>query len=166
MYDYKEIYKVVISFPPKSVRDTPPPHTHTHYFDVHWKKFTPLQSLGDVDILPVSERILLALCYSKCLYRNAFCWFKHVYMYEDYIFVSWVQFSYRHRLKPCHEIDLLWFYALLLSISPHFFVDNLLENKCLSLKGLKNSGFSLSLYLKLSITPGIGSRLNDMMLIL
>lgn len=137
MYDYKEIYKVVISFPQKSVRDPPPPHTHC--CDVPWMKFTSLQSLGDVYILPISEKILLALCYSKCLDRNAFCWFKHVYMYEYYIFDSWVQFSYRHRLKPCHEIDPLWFYALLLSISPHFFVDNLLENKCLFLKGLKNS---------------------------
>lgn len=143
----------------------PPPHTHT-LLQCALKEIYSVTKLGDVDILPVSEKILLALCYSKCLDRNAFCWFKHVYMYEYYIFVSWVQFSYRHRLKPCHEIDPLWFYALLLSISPHFFVDNLLENKCLFLKGLKNSGFSLSLYLKLSITPGIGSRLNDMMLIL
>lgn len=155
------------SVSPQKVWETPSP-THTHCCDVPWKKFTPLQSLGDVhvDILHISEKILLALCYSKCLDRNAFCWFKHVYMYEYYIFVSWVQFSYRHRLKPCHEIDLLWFYALLLSISPHFFVDNLLENKCLSLKGLKNSWFSWSLYLKLSIISEIGSRLNDMMLIL
>lgn len=78
--------------------------------------------------------------------------------------VSRGQFSYRHGLKPCHEIDLLWFHALLLSFAP-FFVDYLFQSNCLVLKGIENLWFSWSLFLKLSITPGIGSRLNSMMLI-